>query len=506
MRLKAAIVFPFLALIIGIVFYFSISYVSSEYHTVVLTIMLVFIMITLYIAYLLDKSRLRVLKLEGENEYLRKREEENSVTSMFDSVLDLVYLVEVKGHNMMISSVNRRFLRVTGIPKQKVIGTNASEIFGGILVENCKKAIKKKGEVEFTSSVSFPQGVKDIETTIHPIRHENEDTVSLVVISKFVSARKQAAEMLKETENHFQFITDNATDIIMKLSADSSFLYVSPIIEKILGVKPKDILYSKNSYDFINPLDHDHCYLAHQKMLSNDEIVTFKFRAFRTDHKEIWLESTGKRIITDDNRVELICITRDITVRQELEIELMRANEKLEYLSFMDGLTEVGNRRKFDKTLMVKWNKKNHENNPLSVLMFDIDCFKEFNDTYGHVSGDSCLKAVASTVDRIVKRNNAELFRYGGEEFIVLFPNASIAEAFQLGKEIVIGVKKQSIPHITSTISNVVTVSVGVVSTDQIPVEADPNDVVDYADKALYHAKRLGKNRVVEYIENVITA
>jgi diguanylate cyclase (GGDEF)-like protein/PAS domain S-box-containing protein len=508
MRLKATVVFPFLAFIIGLLItIFVLPQVDNE-SILIAGVVLLFILVSVT-AYLLDKSRLRTLKLVGENEYLKKREE-NSLASMFDSVLDLVFLLELKNDTIFVSSVNRSFLRITGIPKQRVIGTIASDWFGSDLVNKCFEAINGRQPIEFTSTVVFPSGEKHLETTIHPINHENEATVSLVVVSKPVSARNQTVEMLKETENHFQFITDNATDIIMKLSADSTFLYVSPIIEKILGIKPKDVLFSNNQYDFVHPNDHDHFYQNHQKMLNTEEIVTFKYRAFRRDNKMIWLESTGKKIVSDST-IELICITRDITERQLLENELMKANEllqntneKLEYLSYIDGLTNVGNRRKFDMTLLAKWKQYQNKDISLSLLMFDIDCFKEFNDTYGHINGDTCLKTVAKTVDRIVSEFNAELFRYGGEEFIILLQGATLEEARMLGNDVVDGVRMSNIPHVSSTVQNNVTVSVGIVSTDLLHKESDPNTLIDFADKALYNAKNSGKNQIMVYRENVL--
>ncbi len=508
MRLKATIVFPFLAFILSILISIFIL-PQVENIPVFITGVVMFLILVTIMASLLDKSRLRALKLEGENEYLKKREE-NSLASMFDSVLDLVFLLELKDNKIFVSSVNRSFLRITGIPKQRMIGTLAAEWFGEELVEKCLETINTGVPVEYESTVSFPLGEKHLETTIHPIKHENEATVSLVVVSKPVSARNKTVEMLKETENHFQFITDNATDIIMKLSADSTFLYVSPIIEKILGVKPKDVLFSNNSYDFIHPEDHEQCYINHQKMLNSDEIVTFTFRAIRKDHKIIWLESTGKRIVTEET-IELICITRDITERQLLENELMKTNEllqktneKLEHLSYIDGLTNVGNRRKFDMTLLAKWKEYINKDLTLALLMFDIDCFKEFNDTYGHINGDTCLKTVAKTVDRIANEYGAELFRYGGEEFIILLQGATTEEVSLLGNDVVAGVRMSDIPHISSTVINCVTVSVGIVSTDLLNKESDPNALIDYADKALYNAKNSGKNQIMIYQENVL--
>jgi len=161
-------------------------------------------------------------------------------------------------------------------------------------------------------------------------------------------------------------------------------------------------------------------------------------------------------------------------------------------------LTHVGNRRKLEYNLKERWEEARIFNETLSVLMFDIDYFKEFNDTYGHTVGDTCLKMVATTVGKLVIKANAELFRYGGEEFVILYPKATTSDARKLGEEVLNSIEKLSIPHATSKVSYTVTVSVGIASMNHAE---HPEEIINLTDKALYHAKESGKNQLKVYNE-----
>ena len=129
--------------------------------------------------------------------------------------------------------------------------------------------------------------------------------------------------------------------------------------------------------------------------------------------------------------------------------------------------------------------------------MLDIDFFKKYNDTYGHLGGDECLKQVAGLLDTISKQSGAIAARYGGEEFVVILPKKDREEALEIAETIRIGIEELAIPHITSEIKDVVTLSIGV-STCHPVLTVKPKDLIQAADIALYDSKRLGRNRVCE--------
>lgn len=175
--------------------------------------------------------------------------------------------------------------------------------------------------------------------------------------------------------------------------------------------------------------------------------------------------------------------------------ELEEANRRLEQLSTVDGLTDVANRRQFDHVLDAEWRRCARTGLSLALLMLDIDHLKRFNDGYGHVTGDACLKKVASVIRRLVQRAGELVARYGGEEFAVLLPGSDAPHARELAESIRLEVELLAIPHAHSKVAPVVTVSAGVAAL--IPIYGStPGELVASADRALYHAKQTGRNRV----------
>ncbi len=175
--------------------------------------------------------------------------------------------------------------------------------------------------------------------------------------------------------------------------------------------------------------------------------------------------------------------------------ELEEANRRLELLSSVDSLTEAANRRQFDHILDAEWRRCARTGLPLALLMLDIDHFKPFNDGYGHVTGDVCLKKVAGVVRRLVQRAGELVARYGGEEFAVLLPGSDAPHARDLAETIRLEVELLAITHAYSKVAPVVTISAGVAA--MIPIYGNtPGELVAAADRALYHAKQTGRNRV----------
>ncbi len=175
-------------------------------------------------------------------------------------------------------------------------------------------------------------------------------------------------------------------------------------------------------------------------------------------------------------------------VRERTE-QLEEANRKLEELSFVDSLTDIGNRRQFERMLDLEWRRAVRSASPLSLIIADIDHFKAFNDTHGHQAGDRCLRDVATLMDAIVQRAGDQVARYGGEEFAAMLPETDAQGAVAIAERM-----RQAVEGL-ETQGGRVTVSFGVatiIATDA----SSPNALVAAADAALYEAKRAGRNAV----------
>lgn len=170
-----------------------------------------------------------------------------------------------------------------------------------------------------------------------------------------------------------------------------------------------------------------------------------------------------------------------------------RAQVALEQLATRDGLTGLANRRCFDDTLGAEWQRALRNQQPLSLLMVDVDNFKQYNDAYGHLGGDECLQRIAGAVSSEMRANDL-VARYGGEEFAVILPNQSLKGAAIVAERIRCRVEQLRLPNIGSK-EHLVTVSIGAATALASP-ETDASQLVATADSALYRAKHMGRNRI----------
>jgi diguanylate cyclase (GGDEF)-like protein len=181
--------------------------------------------------------------------------------------------------------------------------------------------------------------------------------------------------------------------------------------------------------------------------------------------------------------------------KEDLVIEVSKAHDLQAKLANTDGLTGISNRRRFDEVLEKEYGRLSRSDTPLSMLLLDVDHFKAFNDTYGHVAGDECLKRIAKLVENRLNRSSDLAARYGGEEFAGILPDTDSTGAIQLAELIRSEVESLQIPHKTSSTTDHVTVSLGVVTLTS-PGCRTSTDMVASADKCLYRAKSDGRNRV----------
>jgi diguanylate cyclase (GGDEF)-like protein len=194
-------------------------------------------------------------------------------------------------------------------------------------------------------------------------------------------------------------------------------------------------------------------------------------------------------------------ITAKLVVEQMTKVEavnrhLEQMNEELRKLNNLDGLTGIANRRYHEETLVREWRRCQRNNSSLSAIMIDIDHFKNYNDHYGHVAGDQCLREVAQALQKGMRRISDSLARYGGEEFVCLLPDCNAKSARDVAKLFGLKIQGLGIPHATSQVAPVLTVSQGVAS--MIPSRVNQaGELIRMADQALYQAKLLGRNRIV---------
>jgi len=274
------------------------------------------------------------------------------------------------------------------------------------------------------------------------------------------------------------------------------FAYVGPQIEELLGWEQGSWLTVEDWATRMHPDDRDYVvnFCVSQSKAGMDHEADY--RALTKDGGYVWIRDVVHVVRKENGEVDsLIGFMFDISERKKTEEELIRLQVELERLSLTDGLTGISNRRMFDQRLETEWHDAKRSRKPLSLIILDIDYFKQYNDCYGHVGGDECLRSLAGVLKTVARRPRDVVARFGGEEFTLLLPETDETMARKLARECAEGITRLRIPHEKSSISPFVTASIGVETT--VPDgETTPRDLVEEVDRMLYAAKHNGRNRI----------
>ena len=225
-------------------------------------------------------------------------------------------------------------------------------------------------------------------------------------------------------------------------------------------------------------------------------IVVLSSREEARTKAEAFTAGANDYLVKLPDRIELLARLRYHARAHVSLLERNAALEELRRIAVTDGLTGLYNRRNFDEIFAKEWRRSRRDQSPLSLVMIDVDHFKQFNDNYGHQAGDDCLVQVATALQSSVCRAGDIVARYGGEEFVGIFPNTDTDGALAIAEKICKAVTDLGIPHEHSLVASQVTVSIGVASI--LPAsDTDREKLIKAADVALYQAKETGRNRVV---------
>ncbi len=286
---------------------------------------------------------------------------------------------------------------------------------------------------------------------------------------------------------------------------DNPIVFVNDAFTTITGFSQKEAT-GKNCR-FLQGMDRDQPQIQTiRDSLGSHRPCTVTLRNYRKDRSFFWNEVNIAPIRNDRGEIsQYVGVMRDVTERVLAEEKLRRirkslttANVRLEDLAQHDGLTGIYNRRFFDRMLRRQWGIAGRDRKPLSILILDIDNFKEFNDTLGHPAGDECLRAVAKMISSTLRRGGDFVARYGGDEFVALMFGAAETEAYELGLSLCDRARDIEFPDIEETEFAQTTLSIGIAT--MIPHrDSKPEHLIGLADKALLEAKHTGKDRVITY-------
>jgi diguanylate cyclase (GGDEF)-like protein/PAS domain S-box-containing protein len=296
----------------------------------------------------------------------------------------------------------------------------------------------------------------------------------------------------------YRLMVENTVDLIIRYDANRVRTYVAPSSWEMVGYEPAEMV-GRKAYDLNHPDDRVRAVALFERIGPAHRSDKLVFRVRRKDGAYIWVEALY-RYLPEDGGV--LSIARDITARKRAEEQLTEANGKLEVANRLlrvqaqqDGLTGLANRRCFDEVLDTEFRRAYRERQPLGIVMIDVDCFKSYNDLYGHLAGDECLRRISGSIGRAMRRPADLAARYGGEEIAVLLPSTTDSGAVAVAERVrravwALGIKHAGGPYGTAT------VSAGACSVVPLRGDDDPTELVDAADRALYRAKTDGRNRV----------
>jgi diguanylate cyclase (GGDEF)-like protein/PAS domain S-box-containing protein len=321
--------------------------------------------------------------------------------------------------------------------------------------------------------------------------------VGLIAVIGFHLVRQlqrgqRMAAALASKEANFRVLAENSSDMVTRIGLDERIQYVSPSSVRIVGWRPNQLV-GTLALAGVNLEDLPRVQQTVAALRRGDpEETCISYRTRHREKSEIWVESTLRVTRTENGEIDgVVAISRDMTEQKNLE-------GRLATLAIEDGLTGLANRRSFDARLEEEWARASRERTSLSLLMIDLDCFKAFNDEYGHPAGDECLRMVAGILAAEARRPADLAARYGGEEFVILLPNTDAAGCVRMGERIRRAVREAGIPHALNLPCNVATASLGgATCRPGHERSAGFASLVESADRALYAAKAGGRDRLV---------
>jgi diguanylate cyclase (GGDEF)-like protein/PAS domain S-box-containing protein len=304
--------------------------------------------------------------------------------------------------------------------------------------------------------------------------------------------RENAERAARFVARRFSHLAEKSSDAIVVRDLSGKRTYASPRFFQMLGRSVKEVG-DEPLARFLHPDSRDRPAEVLQQLVSGEDCVSERLTCVTPSGQLVWLDAVSTRVLDEDDRlIEVVTTLRDATDQKLAERQALIERQRLEEEMMTDVLTQVSNRRAFDKMLSAEISRCELGSSPLSLIMIDVDYFKRYNDHFGHVEGDDALRAVGRALLSGIARPGDLVARYGGEEFAVLLPDTDLAGARHVAEELRLAVARLRCPH-PGNPAGVMTISLGV--SCKLPSNTKI-DIVQKADDALYKAKESGRNKV----------
>ena len=305
------------------------------------------------------------------------------------------------------------------------------------------------------------------------------------------SQREAALEALRESEERYRALVENASDVVFRTDNNGYFTFVNASTIRLTGYEEKEII-GKYYQEFIRSNSRDEAVrffgIQFVKKLQN---TYSEYIIITKDGREVWLGQNTQLIVEDGKVTGFQSVSRDITERKRLEKEVRDSEERYRELSIIDDLTQLYNSRHFYQQLKMEIDRLDRHEHPLTLLLLDLDDFKAFNDTYGHIEGDQVLLRLGQVIKRCLRKADSA-YRYGGEEFTIMLPMTTSEEGIVTAKRIQTELMKETFSPVLDQ-KVYMTVSIGL---SQYKMKEEMKAFVHRVDQLMYQAKQNGRDRI----------
>ncbi len=331
-----------------------------------------------------------------------------------------------------------------------------------------------------------------LECKFTTIRDKNGRATSILGESRDITERKLVEDKLRVEQQRFRALVEHSSDIIVVVNREGIITYINPAVEKVLGYKVEERI-GHRGLELIHPDDVQFIAESFITLLQHKDPHNIRGEMRLRDKQGIFhsFEGIGSNLITDVGVEGVIVNYRDITERKKAEEILKQSEQRYLELSIIDDLTQLYNSRHFYEQLRKEIERSNRYKQPLTLLLLDLDKFKEFNDTYGHVEGDIVLSRLGQVIKGCLRETDSA-YRYGGEEFTVILPMTTRQEGIVTAERIQAELRKETFSPVVSQKVHM-TVSIGVAQHNQ---KEEMRAFVHRVDQFMYRAKNSGRDRI----------
>jgi diguanylate cyclase (GGDEF)-like protein/PAS domain S-box-containing protein len=428
------------------------------------------------------------------------KESENKYRLLADNIQDVVFVMDMN-LNYTYLSPSVKILRgyepeeAMKHTPEETMTPSSIDLALGILSEMMEMEKSEHRNINISQTAQLEMTRKDgttvwVETKASFIRDENHRPVGIMGLTRDITERKKVEDALRESEYKYKGLIENIPDIIFTIDLEGKITFVSKRAKEISGYENAEMI-NKNIFNFIPEEAHLSTMEKLQEGMKGKKIKHIQMPVIAKSGEKLFFEFSFSRIYKDEAVVGAQGTAVDITKRKKAEDELRESELRYQKLSIIDDLTQLYNSRHFYAQLEREIERSNRYEQPLTLLLLDLDKFKDFNDTYGHVEGDHVLSRLGQVVKRCLRETDSA-YRYGGEEFTIILPMTTRREGIVTAKRIQAELSKESFsPALGQEVY--VTVSIGMA---QYKPKEEIRAFVNRVDLLMYQAKNDGRDRI----------